>query len=372
MALKALPFASGFLLVPLVLLAALWGGLWLLGPFVFGWMLITFLDMVTPLNTRDMDPSTTDDVLFWHKLVTWTWVPTQAALILTTLWIATSGHLTTWQSVAAAICLGMPTGGIGITFAHELVHQRNRWERRAGELLLTSVSYGHFATEHVFGHHVHVATPHDPVSPRKGENFYAFFVRAIVGSLTSAWRIDRDRLAHRGRPVWHASNPFWRYGLGTAGWLAAAYAIGGWWAVGLFGVQSAVAILQLEAVNYIEHYGLQRRLKADGKFERVQAHHSWNAAHRFSNWLLINLERHSDHHYRPNRRFPLVQHHGADTAPQLPMNYSIMISLALLPPLWFRVMDKRVDRWRAKFYPGVEDWADYDRGTIGLDQPSLA
>lgn len=367
MALKALPFASSFVLIPLVLVAAIQGGWWILAPFLFGWFVISMMDGVLSLDTDNIDPATRDSLLFWHKLVTWAWVPAQASLILATLWIATRGHLGTGESIAAALGLGLATGGIGITFAHEMVHQRNRWERWAGEFLLSSVAYGHFATEHVHGHHVHVGTPRDPVSARKGENFYAFFVRAVVGSLVSAWRIDRDRLVRRGRPVWHGTNPFWRYGLGTAAWLATAYAIGGWWAVGLFGVQAFMAIFQLEAVNYVEHYGLQRRLLANGRFERVQPHHSWNAAQRFSNWLLINLQRHSDHHHRPDRRFPLLQHHSWTTAPQLPASYSLMIALATNPPLWFHVMDRRVERWRETFYPGVEDWQDYDRGTIGRD-----
>lgn len=367
MALKALPFASSFVLVPLVLAASILGGWWVLAPFLFGWIVISFLDRVLSRDTRNMDPATLDDALFWHKLVTWAWVPTQAVLILATLWIATDGHLGRGEALVTALGLGLATGGVGITFAHEMVHQRNRWERWAGEFLLTSVAYGHFATEHVHGHHVHVGTPKDPVSARKGENFYAFFVRAVAGSLISAWRTDRERLSRRGRPAWHWTNPFWRYGLGTAGWLTAAYAVGGWWAVGLFGVQSFMAVFQLEAVNYVEHYGLQRRLLPNGKFERVQPHHSWNASHRFSNWLLINLQRHSDHHHRPDRRFPLLQHHSWKTAPQLPASYSLMIALATNPPLWFRVMNRRVERWRAEFYPGVGGWDEYDRGTIGRE-----
>ena len=365
MLLKALPFSISFLLIPLVAMAAVHGGWWIAAPFAWGWVLVSLLDKVLSLDTENMDPATRDAMLFWHKLVTWAWVPAQTGLILFTLWQASDGHLSTWGSIGAAAALGVATGGIGITFAHEMVHQRNRWERLAGEVLLTSVAYGHFATEHVHGHHVNVGTPKDPVSARKGENLYAFFVRAVTGSLISAWRIERDRLDRRGRPVWHRSNPFWRYGLGLAAWIAAAWAIGGWWGVALFGVQSFMAVFQLESVNYVEHYGLQRRLLPGGKFERVQPHHSWNAAHRVSNWLLINLQRHSDHHYRPDRRFPLLQHHSWSTAPQLPMSYSFMIAIAMNPPLWFRVMDRRVDRWRTRFYPGVEDWEEYDRGTIG-------
>lgn len=360
MLLKALPFALCFTLVPMIAIAAAWGGWWILVPFAFGWFVIPFMDRVMSLDTSNMDPNTRDDLLIWHRAVTFIWVPVQTALILFVLWQATSGALSGWQSVAVALALGVATGGIGITFAHELVHQRNRWERLLGEFLLVSTAYGHFATEHVFGHHVNVATPRDPVSARRGEGLYSFLPRAVAGSLLSAWAIDRDRLARRGRPVWHLFNPFWRYGVGIAGWLAVAWWLGGWWGVGLWVVQAAMAIFQLEAVNYVEHYGLTRRRTPDGRFERVQPHHSWNASHRFSNWLLINLQRHSDHHHRPDRRFPLLQHHGRESAPQLPASYSVMIAIATNPFLWRRIMDPQVVRWRETFYPGVTDWKDYE------------
>ncbi|MEM7059328.1 MAG: alkane 1-monooxygenase [Pseudomonadota bacterium] len=368
MLLKALPFAISYGLIPLVAVAAYYGG-WLIAlPFLYGWILTSVLDKVMSIDTDNMDPTTQNSLLFWHKFVTWAWVPSQMVLILYVLWqITQPGHLGTWEAVATAGALGIATGGIGITFAHEMVHQRNKWERWAGELLLISTAYGHFATEHVFGHHINVGTPKDPVSARKGENFFSFFLRAVFGTLVSAWHIDRNRLAKRKRPVWHRTNPFWRYGLGLAAFLAIAYFLGGLWGMALFGIQAFVAILQLEAVNYVEHYGLQRRYLSTGKFERVQPHHSWNASQRVTNWMLINLQRHSDHHFRPDRRFPLLQHYSWKDAPQLPFGYAVMVSVALNPPLWFWMMNRRVDRWRETFYPGVTDWDAYDNGTIGQE-----
>jgi len=363
---KALPFAVSFILVPFIAAAAAFGGWWIAAPFFVGWVVVGIVDKIVGLDTDSMDPATKDSLLYWHKMVTWAWVPVQLLLMAFVLWQATiPGHLGTWEAIGAALALGIATGGIGITYAHELVHQRNKWERWAGEVLLCSTAYGHFATEHVFGHHIHVGTPRDPVSARKGQDFYSFFVQAVSGTLISAWRIERDRLARRGLPVWHRSNPFWRYGLGLFAFMGLAYAIGGTFGVALFGVQAFMAIFQLEAVNYVEHYGLQRRLKEDGTFERVGMHHSWNASHAVSNWLLINLQRHSDHHYRPDRRFPLLQHHSWKTAPQLPFGYSVMVAFALNPPVWFWLMNPRVERWRETFYPGVTDWNAYDDGSIG-------
>ena len=366
--LKALPFALAFLMAPLILLAASFGGWWIAGPFLWGWVIVSLLDRLAGADTANMDPATADELLFWHKLVTWAWVPVQMALIVTCLWLAARpGHLGPWEAVGVFAGLGLGTGAIGITFAHEMVHQRNRWERLAGELLLVSVGYGHFATEHVHGHHVTVATPGDPVTARKGQGFYSFFPRAVLLGLRSAWAIERMRLARRGRPVWHRTHPFWRYGLGLAGFLALSWAIVGPFGLVLFVVQSLMAIYQLEAVNYVEHYGLTRRHLGAGKFERVRPHHSWNASAAATNRMLINLQRHSDHHWRPDRRFPLLQHHPDDQAPQLPFSYPVMIALATNPPLWFRVMNPRVDRWRRTFYPDISDWRAYEDGSIARE-----
>ncbi len=368
MFLKALPFAVSFTLAPMVVLGALYGGWWIALPFVWGWICISLMDLALGKDTSNMDPATADSLLFWHALITWIWVPVQMAMMLGCFYIAlTGGHLSTGEQVGVALSIGVATGAIGINFAHELVHRPAKWERRLGELLLHSVAYGPFATEHVYGHHVTVATPKDPVTARKGDSFFVFFPRAVIGTFRSAWEIDRARLAKRGLPIWHHTNPFWRYGLGTGAFLAFVIWAGGWWGVVLFALQAYMAVYQLEAVNYTEHYGLTRKYLGEGKFERVQPRHSWNAAQTFSNWMLINLQRHSDHHYRPDRRYPLLQHYSWKDAPQLPFGYPVMIALAVCPPVWFKVMNPRVDRWRAAFYPEITDWSAYDKGLNGRD-----
>ncbi|MEM7743406.1 MAG: alkane 1-monooxygenase [Pseudomonadota bacterium] len=368
MFLKALPFFVSYITIPLVALAATFGGWWIALPFFWGWVAVTLLDRVMGLNTKNMDPATEGKLLTWYNMVTWSWVPLQTVLFLYAMYQMTiPGHLTTGEGIGVALGLGVATGGVGITFAHELSHQRNKWERLAGDYLLTMVGYGHFATEHVYGHHITVGTPQDPVTARKGESFFAFFVRAVVGTIVHAWQIDRERLAKRGRPLWHHTNPWWRYMGGLAFWLGICYALGGTWGLALFGFQAFMAIYQLEAVNYVEHYGLTRRYLGNGKFERVGPQHSWNASQSVSNWFLINLQRHSDHHYRPDRRFPLLQHYPWKEAPQLPFGYALMIFFAVNPPIWHRVMDARVDRWRKEFYPDITDWSAYDNGTNGRE-----
>ena len=252
--------------------------------------------------------------------------------------------------------VGVLSGTIGITYAHELVHQRTRLDRRIGDWLLAMVLYSHFRSEHLLVHHRHVATPRDPATARYNEGFHRFYPRVVAGSLVSAFRAERDMLARKGLPWRHRSNPFWGYAARQAALLALAAWIGGWAGLGLFVLQAATAIWQLELVNYVEHYGLSRRPLGAGRYEPVRPHHSWNAAHRVSNWLLINLQRHSDHHTKPDRPFPLLQTYPETEAPQLPAGYAAMTALAMVPPLWRRVMNPRVRAWRRRFYPDVTDW----------------
>jgi alkane 1-monooxygenase len=179
----------------------------------------------------------------------------------------------------------------------------------------------------------------------------------------SAFRAERDMLARKSRAWTDARNPFWRYWALQGGMIVLAVLIGGWAGLGLFLWQAFVAVWQLELVNYIEHYGLTRKHLGEGKYEHVHPRHSWNAAHRASNWLLINLQRHSDHHYKPDRRFALLQNYGAEEAPQLPFGYPVMTMAAMVPRLWRRVMNPRVRRWRQMYYPEIADWRPYDKAT---------
>jgi alkane 1-monooxygenase len=259
--------------------------------------------------------------------------------------------------------VGVITGTVGINYSHELMHQKNKMERRMADILLAMVLYSHFRSEHLLVHHRYVATPRDPVSARMGESFYRFYPRVLRQSFWSAWGAEKAMLERRDRPVTDFKNPFWMYYALQIGFLILALILGGWTGVALFLIQAGVAIWQLELVNYIEHYGLTRKHLGDGKYEHVKPHHSWNAAHKASNWLLINLQRHSDHHYKPDRRFPVLQTYSAAEAPQLPYGYPIMTMAAMLPPLWRRVMNPRVRKWRDMYYPEITEWTAYSNAT---------
>jgi alkane 1-monooxygenase len=364
---RAAPFWLSLLTVPLAVAGALWGGLWTALPPLYAWGLFTLLDALTGLDEANADPDTPDARLVWYRLVTLVWFPLQAAIQFGLIWYATRAeHLDTLEKAVLFFGVGVISGTVGINYAHELMHQKNRLERWLADLLLATVLYSHFRSEHLRVHHVFVGTRRDAVTARYNEGFHRFFPRVLRESAVSAFRAEAAMLARRGLPWWHRSNPFWRYLALQAAAVALALALGGWEGLALFLWQALVAVWQLELVNYIEHYGLTRKHLGEGRYEPVQPRHSWNAAHRASNWLLINLQRHSDHHWKPDRRFPLLQTYGADTAPALPFGYPLMTMAAMVPPLWRRIMNPRVRAWRRQFYPEITDWGPYNRGELPL------
>lgn len=361
---RALPFWLSLCAPVLAVLAATQGGWWLAAPPLGAWVLFTVLDALTGQNTQNADPQTPEADLFWYRAITLIWFPVQFALLVWMLaYVPAAAHLGLAEKFGAFFGMGVFSGTIGIVYAHELMHQKNAAERWLADLLLASVLYSHFRSEHLRVHHIHVATPRDAVSARYNEGFHRFFSRVLRQSLRSAWAAEAAMLARRNLSPWHKSNPFWRYIALQAGMLALAYGLAGPLGLALFAFQAFIAIWQLELTNYIEHYGLTRRHFGGGKYEHVMPHHSWNASHRASNWLLINLQRHSDHHYKPDRRYPLLQTYGPDQAPLLPFGYPLMGIAAMIPPIWRRMMNPRVRAWRKQFYPDITDWQAYNKAT---------
>jgi alkane 1-monooxygenase len=281
----------------------------------------------------------------WFKLLTLACLPVQLALL------AWSGHWFVNAGLGPAgmagwlLSQGVVGGILAINTAHELIHKDGRLEPAVGGLLLASVGYHGFKIEHLRGHHVHVSTPEDASSARFGQSLWSFLPRALWGNTTNAWRLEAERLRGRGLPALHWRNEMIGW---TLVWIALAAAFLAWLGpVGLafFLLQGLFAAGSLEVINYIEHYGLERRRGADGRYERTTHLHSWNSDFALSNLLLFQLQRHSDHHAFPKRRYAILRHHP--DSPQLPGGYSAMFVLALVPPLWHRVIDPRVRAFRA-------------------------
>ncbi len=353
---SALPFTQVFLL-PASIVAGYfirgWG--FYLAPIIaFGWTAV--IDALVGLDTRNPDVEDEEELSnqVSFRLITWLCVPVELALVAWGAYIFTSPHLALSGTARFGIILsvGISTGAMGITVGHELIHQRNKLERSLGLVLLWLVAYMHFRIEHIQGHHSKVATPEDPASAPLGMNFYRFWPHTVWGSWRSAWRIERRRMVRMKRGTWSYKNRMLWYialTLGLAGVLAGIF---GPWALLYYFAQALVAISLLESVNYLEHYGLRRRQLEDGRWEPVNLTHAWNNASRLTNQFLINLQRHPDHHWQPQRRYQILRHF--EESPQLPAGYALMVPLTLVPPLWRRVMDHRVNEYRRALVPADE------------------
>ncbi len=356
---RAAPFWLSLGLVPIAWIGALNGGWTVFLLPICTWYLFSLVDAALGQEDANPDPNSDAD-LSWYKLITIIWAPVQAITLFSIMFYAVrADHLAGWEVFFLIANMGIISGTIGITYAHELMHQKPKLERWMGDILMAMALYSHFRSEHMLVHHRYVATPRDPVTARYNEGFHTFFPRVLHECFRSAWNAEKAMLARRDKPVWDLRNPFWRYGALQLAFLVLSFLIAGWIGVLLFVAQAFIAIWQLELVNYVEHYGLTRKHLGDGKYEHVLPRHSWNSAHKASNWLLINLQRHSDHHYKPDRRFPLLQTYDKDEAPQLPYGYPVMTMLAMIPPVWRRYMNPRVRQWRKTYYPEIEDWTPY-------------
>ena len=364
---SALPFWLSLGLIPLAWVGAVNGGWTVLLLPIMTWYLFSALDAAIGLNLNNGDLEATDDDLFWYRMITMIWAPLQLITIFGLIaYVGSATHLGMWEKIGLFFGVGVISGTIGINYSHELMHQKNKLERHMADALLGMVLYSHYRSEHLLVHHRYIGTPRDPVTARMGESFYQFYPRVLRASFLSALRAEKAMLDRKDLPASDLSNPFWKYAAIQGAFLALALILGGWSGLGLFVLQAGVAIWQLELVNYIEHYGLTRKHLGEGKYEHVQPRHSWNAAHKASNWLLINLQRHSDHHYKPDRRFPILQNYTEADAPQLPFGYPIMTMAAMVPPLFRRVMHPRVSKWREMYYPEITDWTSYNKATNPL------
>lgn len=361
---RAAPFWLSAGLIPLVWVSAVFGGWTVILMPIATWYLFSAIDALAGTYDENADLDTSVDELFWYRAITIIWAPLQFLTLFGVLWYVTAtDHLGALEKIVLFFGIGVMSGTIGITYAHELAHQKPKFERWLGDILLAMVLYSHFRSEHLLVHHRYVGTPKDPVTARYNEGFHKYFPRVLRQQPVSAFKAEKAMLARKSLPWHHRSNPFWRFAALQSIFLILAVWIGGFAGLGLFLVQAFIAMWQLELVNYVEHYGLTRKHLGDGKYEHVLPRHSWNASQLASNWLLINLQRHSDHHYKPDRRFPLLQTYDEDDAPQLPYGYPIMTMAAMIPPVWLRVMNPKVRAWRKKYYPEIEDWTPYKHAT---------
>jgi alkane 1-monooxygenase len=349
-------FFTAFIIPALVITGFYAGGYWNYLTIFFSFILIPIIDQALGIDTSNVSENEAKIRAeeFFYRFVTFCWTYFQLAFVVWGAYAVASGRLVTISDwIGFLVSFSLVTGGIGITVAHELGHKRSKNERFYGKTLLMTVCYMHFYIEHNRGHHVYVATPHDPATSRKNENFYAFWVRSVFGSYRHAWKLERESLERNNKKFFSLHNEMiWFLVLPLIFCLTLTIPfsfINGrliWEIPVFFFAQSFLAFTLLELINYVEHYGIVRREIAPGKYERVNPLHSWNASHLISNFFLFQLQRHSDHHAFAHKRYQVLDHY--DESPQLPFGYPTMIIIAAIPPLWFALMNKRLEQWRGE------------------------
>jgi alkane 1-monooxygenase len=313
-------------------------------PMIYAWILVPIIELFVKPGTKNMSAAEEElakkDHIYDYML--YLIVAAQFAALGFFLFSMKQEGLAWWEITGRVFSMGLLCGTFGINVGHELGHRVNRFEQVLAKSLLLTSLYMHFFIEHNKGHHKNVATPEDPSSARYNEPVYTFYFRTVIFSYLSAWKIANEEMRKKGQPVISFSNEMLQAHLIQLTLLLAIYfAFGG--LILLYFIGAAfIGITLLETVNYIEHYGLQRRQTGPGKYERAMPHHSWNSNHIMGRLMLFELSRHSDHHYLASRKYQILQHH--DDAPQLPTGYPGSMLLALVPPVWFYIMNKKINK----------------------------
>ncbi|MEL6589404.1 MAG: alkane 1-monooxygenase [Bacteroidota bacterium] len=338
---KALKYLTTLSLPVCLAIALLWRGAWSWLPLIYAFGMIPLLELIFQPRTENMDAAEEalakeDPIYDW---MVYLMVVVQYVALGAYLWVVTHEPLSMLESVGLIFGMGLMCGVFGINVGHELGHRSKKHEKLLAKFALLSSLYTHFFIEHNRGHHKNVATQEDPASARYGEWVYGFWGRSIVFSYLSAWRLEAVRLRRKQLPIVSFQNEMIRFQVYQLALLVLIGVVFGWMGLWFFLPAALIGILLLETVNYIEHYGLQRERKED-RYERVQPHHSWNSDHVLGRLLLFELSRHSDHHYLASRKYQILRHH--EEAPQMPTGYPGMMVMALVPPIWFWVMHKKI------------------------------
>ncbi|PSR14917.1 MAG: alkane 1-monooxygenase [Bacteroidetes bacterium] len=340
---KSFKYLTAYIIPALAVWGLLQGGWASFATVGFAFGIVPVLEMLLPQSTKNLPADQQQDLL-GERIFDWLLylnVPIVYSIVGLYIYQLNTQVYTTGEWVGQLLAVGIVLGSCGINVGHELGHRTRPFERFLSKALLLPCLYQHFFIEHNRGHHKNVATPLDPATARRGEILYTFWFRSLWGSYRSAWRIERDTLRQQGLPWLSFHNEMIRFSMQQAIYIGLVFLLTPDWqsalAVLLAGL---VGVLLLESINYVEHYGLQRQLLPNGRYERVMPHHSWNANYQLGRIMLYELTRHSDHHYLANKKYQVLEHHEA--APVLPLGYPGCILLAMVPPLWFYVMDREL------------------------------
>ena len=330
--------------------SALWYGYTHASLYYFGFIVTYVIVLIADFLVGEDAPNPApEEVSILEKeryftMITELFVPVQIAFFVFCMYLLLTRPLTILESIGIFTTMGVISGAFGVTIAHELGHKNSKRKRFLAQALYTMASYGHFYIEHNKGHHVRVATPDDPATAKYKENFYHFYLNTVIGSWLSAWKIEKKRLLSQNKSAFVVSNRMFWYlfipfsiallcGLSGYIWKDGFFSTG----VVFFFAQSFIAFSLLELVNYVEHYGLARKKISEGRYEKVNPTHSWNANQLLTNAFLFHLQRHPHHHEKPNINYQCLK--TIEKSPQLPFGYAAATLLALFPPLWFKIMN---------------------------------
>ena len=313
-------------------------------PLILAWVIIPLAELFIKPDSKNMgvveeELAKTDKI---YDFILYIIVPLQFIALYFFLKNISDPTLAWYDTAGRIGVMGLLCGVFGINVGHELGHRVNVFEQTMAKMLLLSSLYMHFFIEHNKGHHKRVATPEDPSSARLGEWIFTFYFRTVIFSYLSAWKIAGNDTRKKDKAAFSLFNEMIQFQLVQIAFVILLFFLFGWLATVYFLAASVMGFLLLETVNYIEHYGLQRKMTGDGKYERALPVHSWNSDHVIGRLFLFELSRHSDHHYLASRKYQVLRHH--DDAPQMPTGYPGMMILALMPPAWFWIMNKKINK----------------------------
>ena len=345
---KSFKYLTPFVLYVLALIAFKGNGIECWYPLLYTFFIIPFMELFIKA-----DPTNLDEVeeALAKKNKAYDFV-LYAAVVLQyySLWIffhaVQIGSISNWDLAGKIASMGLLCAAFGINVAHELGHRVNKFEQLLSKLLLLTSTYMHFFIEHNKVHHKHVATKADPSTAKYNQSVYAFWPQTLIGTYVSAWKIANEEVEKKGKFWFSLQNEMLQFQLIQLAFVIAIYLLFGFSVTIFFLIAALMGGLLLETVNYIEHYGLTREATGDNQYERVQPHHSWNSNHIIGRLMLFELSRHSDHHYLASRKYQILRSY--EKAPQMPTGYPGMILLSLIPPIWFKVMNKQMKKYQLK------------------------
>jgi alkane 1-monooxygenase len=339
---KRLKYLFVFILPLVVYFSFNSNGLSTFFPIIFAFMIIPIAELFLKPDKGNLDEETSlmeknSKIYDWILYLT---IPVQLLMLISFLFVIELTPLLSISFAGKVFSMGLLCGVMGINIGHELGHRSSRMERFLGELLLLTSLNTHFLPYHNEGHHREVATPNDAATAKKGQWLYSFWITSHFKSYAKAWKIENNKMKRNGKSMLSLSNKMVVYTIANILVVGLIYYLFDFKVLFAFVLAAVIGILLLGTVDYIEHYGLLRKMNESGRYERVKHHHSWNSDHQIGRLMLFNLSRHSDHHYKSSRKYQLLE--SIPESPQMPTGYPGMMLLATVPPLFFWVMNKRI------------------------------